>query len=332
MSDRDRARPTDGWSGDDERRLGELMERAELPRRTLDVAAMREAVESEWLAKVARQRRRGWRRRAIFAVAASALAALVGWWGFRGVAPKNAVATVASQSGEVRLEGETASGLVAGALVSTGPNGRAALRLSNGSSLRVDRDSRLRLLSGASMELEAGAVYLDSGAEVDGPGVLVETSAGSVTEIGTQYEVRLEEDELLVRVREGAVRVDSDGNAYDAHAGEGLRVSAGELLERLAIPRNASVWGWAVELAPALDIEGRSLAELFSWAAREGGWHLEYTTDGLEAESRAVTLSGSIAGLTIEEALELTTEGSGIHGEVRGDTLVIVADAGDRQD
>ena len=56
-------------------------------------------------------------------------------------------------------------------------------------------------------------------------------------------------------------------------------------------------------LAPAFDMEGRTLHELLAWASRESGWELRYA----DAESRRLSgearLRGSIRGARPDEAV-----------------------------
>ena len=53
-----------------------------------------------------------------------------------------------------------------GTELATSSEGRAALRLASGHSVRLDTATRVRWLSHDSFALESGAVYVDSGAEV----------------------------------------------------------------------------------------------------------------------------------------------------------------------
>jgi cyclophilin family peptidyl-prolyl cis-trans isomerase/HEAT repeat protein len=81
-------------------------------------------------------------------------------------------------------------------------------------------------------------LYVDSGAPTDsqGPGLLVETPAGAVHHLGTQYEARvMGSAEVRIAVREGRVELDtSTGAMHRAAAGEELTVSSAGTVVRSA--------------------------------------------------------------------------------------------------
>jgi len=105
--------------------------------------------------------------------------------------------------------------------VATGSDGRFALRLGSGHSVRLDRSTRVRLLGQELLALDRGTVYVDSGfgASVR-DGLVVRTPLGVVQEIGTQFEVRLETDDTArIRLREGAVALRHAATAHEIVAG-----------------------------------------------------------------------------------------------------------------
>lgn len=125
--------------------------------------------------------------------------------------------------------------LRAGAAVETAGDGRAALALAHGISLRLDHDTRIVFDAVNRVRLERGAVYVDSGARPKDAGaggdegLRVETRLGTVRHIGTQFEVRLDVVGLRTRVREGVITVQPAGGGADnaAHAGAGAASAAG---------------------------------------------------------------------------------------------------------
>ena len=86
--------------------------------------------------------------------------------------------------------------------------GRAAIVLANGVELRLDSDTAITVDTERSMSLTRGAVYLDSSNRTGPPEAVAIVARGTVIrDIGTRYEVRLSDQELRVRVRDGRVEV-----------------------------------------------------------------------------------------------------------------------------
>lgn len=86
---------------------------------------------------------------------------------------------------------------------------RKALRLSDGSNIRMNTASRLKV----QYEEEARTVYLDQGeaffdvqADTQRP-FIVATPRGTITAVGTAFSVRLDESDIVVTVSEGVVKL-----------------------------------------------------------------------------------------------------------------------------
>src|SRR2546425_1197881 len=132
-------------------------------------ARVRDIVHARWREAVRRDR-----RRIVVLIAAPLAAAIIvvigaGFWLRDRIGATGArAATVARTEGRVLLRdgrvAEPGGILVAGAGLTTGPDGRAALRLDAGPSVRLDAGSDLRLVSAHVLELRRGAVYVDTGA------------------------------------------------------------------------------------------------------------------------------------------------------------------------
>jgi ferric-dicitrate binding protein FerR (iron transport regulator) len=231
-----------------------------------------------------------------------------------------------SPLGVALREGEP---VAAGMTLQTGPAARVALRLSGGGSLRMDVDTRLRLISATDVSLESGMVYLDSGRSGAHAGaVSVHTPMGLVRETGTQFEVRVEKAILRVRVREGSVHLDGSAGSHEAGRGEELQVE-GPRFSRRPAPLQGATWDWVQGIAPEFDLEGRSLSGFLDWVSRETGRNIRYADDRTARAAAAHRLHGSVEGLTPEQALEAVLPASGLpYGVIDGQLVVGVA--GDR--
>ena len=178
------------------------------------------------------------------------------------------IGTIERLEGTVRRiasarDGATASivsrsdALSVGDLFDTGGAGRLSVRFAQGASLRFDRGSRARLISSRRIELESGAVYFDD--ERDVAGLEIQTRHGLVKDIGTQFEARLADDSLRVRVRSGVVEVHENGEAVSAHAGTQLTVGPSGRSTKSVLPYGPE-WDWVTALRAPYETNGRPLA------------------------------------------------------------------------
>lgn len=291
-------------------------------------ARVRDAVRAEWRAATAgRVRRRVLARR--LAALAAVLLAVAGIALLRvrrfgpGPAPEP-VGHVEIGSGALRA-GATLS---TGDLLQTSGTDRLALRLASGHSVRLDQGSRARIVSARDLELLRGGLYVDSGGPASAGGseaasVTIRTPAGTVQEIGTQFEVRLIEASVRVRVREGRVRLGRPGVPVEVTAGREVVVRADGTASEAPIQDPGSAWTWPGEVVPMMAIDGRTLGEFLGWFARERGLTVRYADGDLAASAPAIRLSGSIDGMTLDEGLASALSVSGLSHRIDGTILLV---------
>ncbi len=297
--------------------------------------AVRERVHADWQAMLRENRVRR-NRRGAFALAASLVAAAFGLWiaSTQTVGPPAAVGTLAVAVGEVRERSGRFSGwrvmgdgdvVVAGRTLETGADGRAAIALPGGMSLRVDRESRIALVDASRLRLERGTLYLDSGSgQVRTAQLRVETPTGSVRHVGTQYELRLLDAGVQLRVREGRVEFRSPtGLVEHGKSGEQLVIFGDGRVQRGEAPRSGPSWDWVADATPEMDLEGMSLARFVAWAGRELGVAVSFAPAISEAEVASVIVHGSTAGLTPTEALRAVFATTSFEATLVGDRIVI---------
>jgi len=207
-------------------------------------------------------------------------------------------------------------------------DGRAALGLAEGGSLRLDRRTRLRLLGPARVDLEAGAVYFDSaGRRAGAPPLELRTPVGTVVDVGTRFEARVDEaGGLQVRVREGSVQVDGDGVEEVVEAGEVVEVTVAGGVSRGDVEPWDPAFEWIHEAAPTFEIEGRRLEAFLAWAVREGGWTVELGDDAARRAVSETVLHGSVSGLAPRAALDLVLPGAGLAYVLEDGTLSVHGD------
>ena len=276
------------------------------------MAEVRASVEAEWRATLASRQRR--RHVTAWAAAAGVAVAAIAVWVVRPLVQPGheTVAALARVVGDVqqnRGNGRwtplaAADSLESGVQLRTGTGGRAAIRLRDGLELRIDSRTLIALDDAQHATLSMGAVYVDSGAMpgAPAPDFALETAAGTVRHLGTQYEARLAGGSLHVGVREGRVQIGTPGGDVVADAGEQLTLDNGQVVRSRLAP-TATAWDWVATVTPPFSIEGRSVDAFLAWAGRETGRTVVYATPEAARLARGVLLSGTVEGLTPDDAV-----------------------------
>ena len=275
-------------------------------------ARVRQAVHQEW--RVAVRRRTATRRRtaAALVLVAGLIGAIVLTRHEAVVSvPADVVARVDRKGGGVVREGEW---------VQAGTAFGLALRLADGTSVRLDVSSRARLLRASRIELAAGAIYVDTSR--DSTTLEIQTPFGTVRDIGTQFEVRLQNEALRIRVRTGIVELHRDGDPVAVRAGTELAVTTANTVAR-PIASYGDEWAWTASLAPPFEIEGRTVAAFVEHLAHEHGWSVRYTDATLARSASSIVLHGSVSGLEPDDALAAALATSDLVHQIRDGELRI---------
>jgi ferric-dicitrate binding protein FerR (iron transport regulator) len=267
------------------------------------------AVHAEWRSLV--QERRQKRRFVAWGMAASfALVMIVGIFGLRLMtAPADLVASVSRLEGSLTVDSQADPSRQVGERISVGERlstdhaSRAALTIGSDLSLRLDHDTIVRFASNDSVALEAGAIYVDDPPSGQRTPLTVESRAGSVQHVGTQYLVRDLNSGIEVSVREGRVLVTNAAGANAGVAGEALHVTPTGEVSRAKVAPTDERWAWAKQTAPTFDINDRSLASFLEWFSRETGREVIYQTPVAREAADEAKLHGSIEGLDLDTAL-----------------------------
>jgi len=334
-------------------------------RRLLEEAGPRPPLPEDDLAAITQAAREAWSRRyggrkaperpkrwwiGLAAAAVLALALGLAWW-TRTPEPSPSAPPVASievLTGAVRMRGAAGESpvplppdalgrpLSAGSELETGEgagdSGRLALRMAGGPSVRLDAGTRARLVSAGLIEIDRGAVYVDSGSGRRGA-MAVRTAGGLFQDVGTEFEVRIEqrggEAVTRLRVREGRVDLERGEGTVTTGTGEELIVRGDGQLIRQPAAVYGPEWTWVLGAAPMLDIEGLKAREFLDWIAREEGWRLHFADEQAASLADSTVLHGSIGHLTLAEAPGVVLASCGLgHRVSRGTMTVFVADEG----
>lgn len=201
---------------------------------------------------------------------------------------------------------------------------RVGLRLNDGTSVRIDTAALIRVLSPSVVELARGGVYLDTG--LNSPRFEVRTPIGSAHDIGTQFEVRITDAGLRVRVRTGLVEIRNSGQATSVRPGTEVTLTGSHVLTK-PIAAFGRDWEWTHRLAPRFDANGRSLAAFLEHTAREQGWTLRYGDPQLAREASGIILHGTLLGLEPRDAVAVAVRMCGLSHTLEAGDLVVTKPA-----
>ena len=292
------------------------------------------SVRAHWLNGLAAQRRQSWWWVAAPLAAAALVIMAVAIPLLRPTAEVTQVAVVEVVAGEaeavdhsLRVPLSVGAKVNAGALIETGRQGLATLRLAGGASLRIDAASRVVLAEPATLRLDRGTVYIDSGRERVASSVTVACAFAEVRDIGTQFEVRALGDGLRVRVREGTVVLRGSRQDEEIAAGTEATLGAGGALSVRPFSPSDPEWSWVLAAAPPFELEGRTASDFLRWAARETGLELRWATPKVAAVAEKTILHGDIRGLRPDEAPAAVLPTCGLDAKVEGGGLLVEASA-----
>lgn len=257
---------------------------------------VRDAVHDAWEDQA--PLRRGRAATTVFVLAACVVVAAVSAslvWLPGSVAPAAVVGEVSySTGGHVVANSELADPLLAtGATVETPPQGRALVRLTDGALIRLDGSTRLTLHAAVEVGLSHGRMFVDSA----GSNIGVATpSQVWVQSVGTQFEVGVEDERVVVAVREGRLEVRAGGRSIRSEAregiGEALVFESGDVVLTEPVSATGARWDWIHASVPPFELTGATVFEFLEWATAETGLVLEFASEQVARHAKAVRLHG----------------------------------------
>ncbi len=228
------------------------------------------------------------------------------------------VAQIAYQSGTVDWvnNGDQDAQVYPSAQLITGADGFADIRLTDTTSLRVANNTSVRIQNNAAITLRSGKIYIDSPDQRES--VTVSTRFGTVTDIGTQFEVQTldERQRLEVAVREGQINLQTSSQQFIASARNGwgdiLQVDARGELSKQRVATTDKRWLWTQDAAGGFDPTNTNVHDYLVWASREIGLELNYVSPLVEARAKRDPWQGSlpISAVDTESVLMAINEGT----------------------
>ena len=214
----------------------------------------------------------------------------------------------------------------AGQVLRTNAGAGLSLTWGDGVVVSIDERSELRLMSDREAFLSGGRIYLDAPPTSKGEGVTIATRQGLVRHLGTQFMTAISASGLTVSVREGEVAYVATANSGAepvlAAVGQRLSVSAGGAVERSEIQTWGEDWEWTEKLTAGFESDGRSLAELLSWAGRESGREVVYESANAKAMAESTVLHGHLE-LEPSQALSVVSASSDLQARAENGAIVV---------
>jgi len=275
-----------------------------------DEAMTRAAVREEWRQVTAGRRSR--RRIMQYAVAATVVLGVFGVLNILRTPPVESmpVASIEKSIGSVFVLGDEAELLEvndamqvhSGQTIVTRDGAGLALAWGNGGSLRVGANSRIEFTDETSAFLISGRAYFDSLAEAVVAGTdagetqafTLRTEFGDVHHVGTQYMGEVDDDALVVSVREGKVFVDGKFHEQTISSGEQVSMAGRQQPSVLSISRSGDRWEWVNRTMPSRDVDGQTVYEFVSWVSRELGLEFQFDEQAEVVAKEEARLKGKI--------------------------------------
>lgn len=224
-------------------------------------------------------------------VSIASIGALLAWQ-MQSAIPEAPIADIAYSTGGYAISpsGDGSTRLFVGSTVTTSGEGRLLLTLDAHTSVRIDRNTRATWRDNDAIYLHSGRLYVDS--HGGNNSVHVITANGTVTKVGTQFEVQVQGQQLEVAVREGEVNVTRELDQARAKAsagvGEVLRYAEdGSATRSLVSTNDAEHWQWTQLSRPDFDMSQANYYAYLRWAARERGLTLLFEDQMLEQYAKS---------------------------------------------
>jgi transmembrane sensor len=144
----------------------------------------------------------------------------------------------------------------------------------------------------------------------------IHSDAGTVTVLGTRFDLAVNGDDLRVIVLEGSVRLTVRGAHTDVHAGQLAQVLRGNLVPPIDVPDPASLIGWMDNFIAFRETPLHSVAREME---QRYGIHIELV--GADLGDRTVT--ALFAGRTYTEIVEVICVVANLECTRSGDVLLM---------
>jgi ferric-dicitrate binding protein FerR (iron transport regulator) len=170
-------------------------------------------------------------------------------------------------------------------------------------------------------------VYVDT--ERESGRFEVRTPLATARDIGTQFEVRVLDDSVRLRVRTGAVELTDRGRSVTGRGGTEITWSGAGAVSRPIAPHGPD-WEWAALVGPPPQIEGAALSDFLARVGREHALDVRYADPALGREASDIILHGSVDGLSWRDSIGVAIRTSGLQHRLEGGELLVSRPGGSR--
>lgn len=202
----------------------------------------------------------------------------------------SAVATIMLAQGDFyrnKHPSHSAATLYQGDTFNTADNSQANIALNNTATITLDENTALTLLDHG-IQLHAGRVYIDASAQ--NTSVTVVTPFGEITDIGTQYEVRVTQQALHITMREGTAKITTPTQVIyastSADLGDSLTLDHTGNPQTQHVAKSDEYWQWTLNTEADFNLYDASAHELLQWASRMTGKKVIYASEALAQQTK----------------------------------------------
>jgi len=228
-------------------------------------------------------------------------------------------------AGEI-VELKAGMSIPAGSVISTGNASRVGINYA-GYTLRLDTNSEIELQP-AAIQLARGQLYASDPEQKFGHMQLnIVTPHGRVRDVGTQFTVRVDDDNTVATVRRGAIQVVTATEEHQVEAMPGsatrIAVNASGESQTSRVATAGDDWQWIYAVAEPFQLEGKSIHQFLQWSVSESGRELAFASASASLYARRVQLHGATPGSDPEQAVITVLAATDLRAELQGNTLLI---------
>jgi ferric-dicitrate binding protein FerR (iron transport regulator) len=200
--------------------------------------------------------------------------------------------------------------------------GSSLLALRVGGNLRVATGTEFEVVSGNTVQLDHGELYVDIPPGTHAAeGFVAITDAGEFRHVGTQFALAVSDGATRLRVREGSVSWRAGDTNSSVSAGTEVYIDRNGEVTRSALQASGEQWAWMEKMAPEFEIDGQPLSQFLEWVARETGRKLVITDEATRVQVSTIRTHGNVQGLVPLQALEAVMASTSLHLELPAGTI-----------
>ncbi|VUD41699.1 hypothetical protein TDB9533_00542 [Thalassocella blandensis] len=291
------------------------------------------ATKKAWQESVRQNKSREKKRKVIaFNFAAIVLVGILGLWKFQPFNSANDLKelgsiTFASNLYQINGNKQSApSRIHSGDTLTAGSSTLLSVTLQDGTLITFAPDTALQFTGVSTMNLMTGRIFVDSPGQ--NTSVVIGTPWGSIQDIGTQFEITVDTNELTVAMREGKVKMDLGHSieyaAYENGKGDLIRINKANQMRKEEISSTDTHWSWTIPAIKALNLENITAYDLLNWVSRTTGRNIVYNSALVSQLAKETHFStGRIEADAIDPVLPVLFETTTLSLKIDNNTITV---------